>query len=90
MTSGLEHFAYLLRCSDGSYYAGYTADLQHRLAAHQAGKAAKYTRARRPVTMVYWQCFPTKSLAMSEEARLKTLSHQQKAALAEQFAQVLK
>ncbi|HZW82227.1 MAG TPA: GIY-YIG nuclease family protein [Candidatus Deferrimicrobium sp.] len=84
-----EHFAYLLKCANGSYYAGYTNDLQRRLATHQAGKASKYTRARLPVEMVYWQTFATKGEAMSAEARLKTLTHSQKENLVQGFNQIL-
>jgi putative endonuclease len=85
-----EHYAYLLKCANDSYYAGYTNDLQRRLAVHQAGKASKYTRAWLPVEMVYWQSFQTKGEAMSEEARLKTLTHSQKKSLVQGFNQILR
>ena len=48
------YFVYLLRCSDGTLYTGCTNNLDRRLAAHNAGKGAKYTRSRRPVALVYW------------------------------------
>lgn len=76
------HFVYLLRCADGSYYAGYTTDLQRRLAQHNAGTAAKYTRGRVPVNLVYFEQFFTKSEAMIREYALKQLNHQKKHQLA--------
>jgi putative endonuclease len=78
-----ENFAYLLRCADGTLYAGWTNDLSRRLAAHNAGKGAKYTRSRRPVTLVYAECFPTKAQAMRREWELKQLSRQEKLSLVE-------
>ena len=51
------HYFYVLKCADGSLYAGYTNDLQKRLTAHNSGKGAKYTRARRPVELYYHECF---------------------------------
>jgi putative endonuclease len=77
-----ENFAYLLRCADGTLYAGWTNDLSRRLAAHNAGKGAKYTRSRRPVALVYAEPFPTKAQAMRREWELKHLSRQEKLALA--------
>ncbi|MDA8441348.1 MAG: GIY-YIG nuclease family protein [Peptococcaceae bacterium] len=77
----MSHFAYLLRCADGSFYAGYTVDLSRRLAAHQAGKASKCTRARRPVELVYWEEYASKGDALSREAELKKLGHQAKSEL---------
>ena len=53
-------FAYLVRCADGTLYGGYTTDLQKRLAAHNSGKGAKYTRSRLPVELVWWEECPTK------------------------------
>ena len=71
-------FAYMVRCSDGSFYTGYTTDLDRRVAAHNAGKGAKYTRSRRPVVLVYCEELPSKSLAMRREAQLKNLTRAQK------------
>ena len=70
--------AYLLRCRDGSLYAGWTNDLAARVKAHNAGVGAKYTRSRRPVELVYFEEFTEKSDAMSREARLKQLSRAEK------------
>ena len=79
------HYTYLLRCADGSLYGGYTTDLQRRLTAHNSGKGAKYTRARLPVELVWWESFSTKEEAMSREWHLKKLSRAQKLALIEGF-----
>ena len=75
------YFAYLLQCADGTLYGGYTTDLQKRLAAHNSGKGAKYTRARLPVELVYWEECPSKEEAMSREWHLKRLTRAQKLAL---------
>ena len=76
------NWAYLVRCNDGTLYAGWTNDLQKRLAAHNAGTGARYTRGRRPVALAFAQAFATKSEAMAFEARLKRLPRAQKEALA--------
>lgn len=71
-------FIYILRCCDGSLYTGYTNDVEARVAKHQAGEAAKYTRAKRPVELVYQESFETKSEAMRREAAIKQLHKQAK------------
>ena len=76
-----ENFTYILRCADGTYYTGWTNNLEKRLAAHNAGVASKYTRSRRPVELVYHECFETKEEAMSREWRIKQLTRAQKEAL---------
>ena len=76
------NYAYLVRCSDGSLYAGWTNDIEKRLKSHNAGTGAKYTRARLPVTLAYLESFDTKSEAMKREAALKKLTHRQKEQLA--------
>ncbi len=75
------HLVYLLRCADGTLYTGYTTDLPRRLRAHNAGKGAKYTRARLPVTAVAAWEFPTKGQALSAEYRIRHLRLPQKQAL---------
>ena len=72
---------YLLRCADGTLYCGWTNDLAARLAAHNSGKGAKYTRARRPVRLVYSEPHPTRGEAMRREAAIKRLSRAEKEAL---------
>ena len=76
------NYAYLVRCSDGSLYAGWTNDIEKRVQSHNAGTGAKYTRARLPVTLAYLETFDTKSEAMKREAALKKLTHRQKEQLA--------
>ena len=75
--------AYILLCADGTLYTGWTNDLQKRLAAHNAGRGAKYTRGRRPVTLLYSEECASKREAMSREAAIKKLSHERKLLLSE-------
>ncbi|GGE53908.1 UPF0213 protein [Pullulanibacillus camelliae] len=77
------HFVYILECSDGSYYTGYTNHLEKRLAAHQSGKGAKYTRGRGPVALIYSEAYSTKEEAMKREYAIKQLSKEQKRSLVE-------
>lgn len=71
-------FAYIVRCSDGSLYTGWTIDLQKRVALHAAGKGAKYTRSRMPVQLVYSERFGTSLEAQRREREIKKLSHLEK------------
>ncbi len=76
------HYTYLLRCADGSYYAGYTVDPARRLWAHERGRASRYTRGRGPYRLVaVWRC-PTRRAALVLEQVLKRLSHAAKHRLA--------
>ena len=72
---------YILRCGDGTLYTGWTNDLEKRLRAHAAGKGAKYTRARLPVTLVYTEVFETEHEARSREYGIKRLTRYQKLSL---------
>lgn len=72
------NYTYILECSDGTLYTGWTNDLKKRLKAHNAGTGSKYTRTRRPVRLVYYEEFETKNEAMSREVRLKQLTRQEK------------
>lgn len=74
-------YTYLLRCADGTLYCGWTNDIEKRLAAHNSGKASKYTRSRLPAELVYLEVYETKQEAMSREAQIKRLSRRQKLAL---------
>ena len=74
-------YAYILECSDGTYYTGYTTDLEKRLRCHNAGKGAKYTRARLPVMLRYWEEYATKEEAMSREWQIKQMNRQKKTEL---------
>ena len=75
------HYVYILRCIDGSLYTGWTTDLEHRLASHNEGTGAKYTRSRRPVELVYHEVYETRSEALKREAAIKRLSREKKLAL---------
>ena len=72
------NYTYLLRCADGSLYCGWTNCLEKRLEAHNSGKGARYTKSRRPVTLVYYEEFATKEEAMSREWAIKRLSRREK------------
>jgi predicted GIY-YIG superfamily endonuclease len=74
-------FVYILRCRDGSFYAGAAKDLAARIRKHQAGTASRYTRARRPVALVWSRRVRTWSRALREERRIKTLKRRDKEAL---------
>lgn len=73
-------YMYVVECADGSLYTGYTTDLTKRIAAHNAGKGAKYTKARRPVKLIYSEAFNHKTAAMSAEAKFKQKKRAQKLA----------
>lgn len=72
------NFVYILKCSDGTLYTGYTNDLKKRLQVHNSGKGAKYTRCRLPVQLVYYEEYETKSQAMKREYHIKTLKRGEK------------
>lgn len=77
---GPDHKAYMyvLKCADGSLYTGYTTDLDKRLATHNAGKGAKYTKSRLPVDLLYYETFNHKNAAMSAEAKFKLKTRDEK------------
>ena len=74
-------YVYILRCRDGTLYTGVTVDLRKRLDAHQRGVAAKYTRSRGPVTLVYEETQPDRSRALAREAALRRIGRAGKLAL---------
>ncbi|MBO6235443.1 MAG: GIY-YIG nuclease family protein [Schwartzia sp.] len=76
-------YAYIVECADGTLYSGWTNDLEKRIAAHNAGQGAKYTRSRRPVTLRYYEEFEDKSEALRRECALKKMSRAKKQALIE-------
>ena len=78
-----EAWVYLLRCSDGSLYTGWTVDLERRVERHQAGTASRYTASRLPVELVHAIPMPNRTAARREEARVKRLSRSEKLALLE-------
>ena len=75
------NYTYILRCKDDSLYTGWTNDLKKRITSHNAGKGAKYTKARRPVELVYYEEFQTREEAMKREYAIKQLSRKEKEAL---------
>ena len=72
------NYTYILRCGDGSLYTGWTNHLTKRVADHNAGRGAKYTKAHLPVELVYYEIFETKEEAMKRECAIKKLSRPQK------------
>ena len=68
----------MVECADGTYYTGWTTDLEERVKVHNAGKGAKYTRTRRPVKLVYMEELPDKSSALKREWAIKKLTRRQK------------
>lgn len=83
----MEAYTYILRCADGTLYTGWTNDLEKRLRAHNEGHGAKYTRARLPVHLVYFETFATKQEALKREAAIKKLSRPRKEALVDKGSQ---
>lgn len=75
------NYTYILECKDGTFYTGWTNNLEKRLKTHNQGKASKYTRARLPVEVVYFEEFKTKSEAMKREVQIKKLTRTAKEAL---------
>lgn len=76
------NWVYMVECRDGTLYTGWTTDLAKRVAAHSAGRGAKYTRSRAPVRLVYAEACAGKSAALRREAAIKKLPRAQKLALA--------
>lgn len=72
------NYTYILKCRDGTYYTGWTNNLDQRIKAHNQGKGAKYTRARRPVELAYYEVFSTKEEAMRREAQIKRMARKEK------------
>ncbi|MFQ7636872.1 MAG: GIY-YIG nuclease family protein [Mediterraneibacter faecis] len=76
------NYTYMLKCSDGTLYTGWTNDLEKRVEAHNSGKGAKYTKpiqlARRPVELAYYEEFETKEQAMKREYAIKQLGRKEK------------
>lgn len=83
-----ENYTYILECSDGTYYTGWTNNLNRRLQAHNAGRGAKYTKVRRPVTLRYFEVFETKEEAMRREYEIKQMRRFEKEELIKEKAKV--
>ena len=79
----VSHYVYILSCSDGTLYTGYTTDVARRLSEHEAGTGAKYTRGRGPFELRHVESFDSRSEALSREYEIKSLSRAEKEQLIE-------
>ena len=79
----MAYYCYILECADGTFYTGWSTDPGRRLKQHNAGHGARYTRSRRPVSLVYTEELPTRAAAMHREIYIKRLSRGKKRSLAE-------
>ena len=79
----MSYYVYILRCCDGTLYTGYTDDPERRVKVHNAGKGAKYTRARLPVELVYREACEDKSAALRRDCAIKAMTRGQKLKLIE-------
>jgi len=79
----MSYYVYIIQCKDGSFYTGYTRDLDSRLMLHANGKGAKYTRMHKAERLVYVEKFNSRAEAMRREKKVKGLSHRQKLELAD-------
>ncbi len=77
------NYTYIVECADHTLYTGWTNRLSERLAAHNSGRGAKYTKTRRPVTLAYYETFDTKEEALRRERALKKMTRAQKLRLIE-------
>ncbi|MBM7573133.1 GIY-YIG nuclease family protein [Aquibacillus albus] len=85
-----KYYVYILKCKDGTFYTGYTNNLNRRMVMHDSGKGAKYTRGRGPFQLVYYQTFPTKEEAMQAEYQIKQLGRKQKEQLVQTYQEGIK
>lgn len=78
----MSHFVYIVRCADGTLYTGYAADVEKRVREHNGegkrGTAARYTRGRQPVSLVYIETLPSRSEALKRECEIKKLTRSDK------------
>ncbi len=79
----MSHYVYIVECSDGTLYTGYTTDVERRVGEHNAGKGAKYTRGRTPVECRHTEEFDAKGAALAREHEIKNLSRERKERLCE-------
>lgn len=82
------NYVYILRCSDDTLYCGWTTDLSRRIAAHNSGNGAKYTRSRRPVELVYYEEYANRHEALSREWHIKRMSREEKLRMIEDTGRV--
>ncbi|MHC6181319.1 GIY-YIG nuclease family protein [Clostridium sp. JNZ X4-2] len=81
------NYVYILKCRDGTFYTGYTNNLEKRLETHNNGKGAKYTRGRTPIKLVYFEEFISKKEAMHREYMIKKMSREHKLRLIKSLTQ---
>lgn len=79
------HYVYILQCSDNTLYTGYTPNIEARVAAHNQGLGAKYTRGRTPVQLIYAEVYSTKSEALKREYQIKQLTRLEKLKLVQSY-----
>lgn len=79
------NYVYILECKDGTFYTGWTNNLEKRVEKHNTGKGAKYTKSRIPVVLKYYEKYETKEEAMRREYEIKQYSRQQKIQLIESY-----
>ena len=79
------HHVYIVRCADGTLYTGYALDPAARVAVHNGGRGARYTKSRLPVALVYTEAFESKSEALTREHQVKQLTRAQKDTLIAAF-----
>lgn len=84
------YYAYMLRCKDNSIYSGYTTNLEKRLETHNSGKGAKYTRARLPVKLEYFEEFKDKKQALKREREFKKYTHTEKERIIQKSNKIIK
>ncbi len=74
-------YVYIIRCIDGTFYTGYTKNVEHRAKLHASGKGARYTKTHPPKEVIYVKMFESRSEAMRHERAVKKLSHKEKESL---------
>lgn len=74
----MSYYVYVILCTDGSFYTGYTKNIDTRIKLHESGKGAKYTRMHKPQKIAYLELFDSRAQAMKREKAIKKLTHQQK------------
>lgn len=82
------NYVYILKCGDNSLYTGWTNNLERRIKIHSEGKGAKYTKARLPVELAYYEEYEEKSIAMKREYGIKKLTRREKLILIDNFQKI--
>jgi len=77
----MAYYVYVILCTDGSFYTGYTKNIDTRIKLHESGKGARYTKMHKPQKVTYLELFDTRAQAMKREKQIKKLTHQQKLTL---------